>query len=58
MILYFIIQLACSFVRSCFGHAMLKITQYITNDIKICDGVSEVNLKEAQLEYHYLDTKF
>jgi hypothetical protein len=39
--LYFVVscfslQLACPFVGSCFGHAMLKVAQYATNDSKMC----------------------
>jgi hypothetical protein len=41
-------QLACPFVKSCFGHAMSKATQYAIDDSKICVGFSKVNLKEVQ----------
>jgi hypothetical protein len=34
----FALQLACPFVRSCFGHAMSKVTQYAIDDNKICVG--------------------
>jgi hypothetical protein len=35
---------------------MSKITQYIINDIKLCDGFLEVNLKEAQLSLQNITT--
>jgi hypothetical protein len=41
-------QLACPFVKSCFGHAMSKATQYAIDDGKICVVFSKVNLKEVQ----------
>ncbi len=44
----FAFQQACPFVGSCFGHAMSKEAQYVTNDNNVCVGFLEVSLKEAQ----------
>jgi hypothetical protein len=37
------LQLLIPFVRSCFGHAMSKATQYATSDAKICQSFSNSN---------------
>jgi len=42
------LQQACPFVRSCFGHAMSKATQYVTNENNACVGFLEVSFSEAQ----------
>jgi len=41
-------QQACPFVRSCFGHAMPKATQYVTNKNNACASFLEVSLKEIK----------
>lgn len=48
VVFYFSLWLACPFVGSCFGHAMSKVAQYATDDIKMCVKFLEVNLKEIQ----------
>jgi len=48
VVYYSPLQLACPFVGSCFGHAMSKVAQYATNNIKICVGFPKVNLKGAR----------
>jgi hypothetical protein len=42
------LQLETPFARVCFGHAMSKACQYATNDVKLCIGMKEVSLKDAQ----------
>jgi hypothetical protein len=42
------LQLTCPFVRSCFGHAMLTVTQSTIDDIKVCVSLSKVSLKEVE----------
>jgi hypothetical protein len=44
----FNLQQACPFVGSCFGHAMSKANQYLTNKNNVCVGFSKVSLKEVQ----------
>jgi hypothetical protein len=44
----FALQQACPFVGSCFGHAMPKEAQYVTNNNNVCVGFSEASLKEVQ----------
>jgi formate-dependent nitrite reductase membrane component NrfD len=41
----FPLQLPCPFVGFCFGHAMSKVTQYAIDDVKMCFGFIQVNLK-------------
>jgi hypothetical protein len=36
------------YVISCYGHAMSKCCQYVINDLKVCDGIKEISIKEAQ----------
>jgi hypothetical protein len=36
------------FVGVCFAHAISKAYQYATNDVKLCIGMKEVSLKDAQ----------
>jgi hypothetical protein len=48
VVYYFPLQLACPFVGSCFGHAMFKVAQYTTDDIKMCARFSKVILKGVQ----------
>jgi hypothetical protein len=43
----FALQLTCPFVGSCFGHAMLMVTQYAIDDTKVCASLSKVSLKEG-----------
>ncbi len=33
---------------SCYGHAMSKCCQYATNALKVCDGMKDISIKEAQ----------
>jgi hypothetical protein len=40
-------QFLCPFVGSCFGHAMSKVVQYASNDVKVCFGFIEVSLNGA-----------
>jgi hypothetical protein len=43
---YFVpLQLPCPFVGFCFGHAMSKVAQYATDDVKMYFGFIKVNLK-------------
>jgi hypothetical protein len=44
----FTLQQACPFVGSCFGHAMSKVAQYVTNDNNVYAGFLEVSLKKIQ----------
>ena len=43
-----ILGLAKPYSSACFGHIMSKVCQYATNDEKICKGMKEVSLKNAQ----------
>ncbi len=43
------LDLPTPFVGTCWGHAMSKVTQYATNDNKVCGGlVREASLKLSQ----------
>jgi hypothetical protein len=42
-------QLACPFVRSCFGHVMSKVARYAIDNTKVYAGLLEVNLKKFNL---------
>jgi hypothetical protein len=44
---YFALQLACQFVKSCFGHAMSKVTQYTIDNSKVYVHFSEDSLKQT-----------
>jgi len=44
----FTLQQTCPFVGSCFGHAMSKVAQYVTNDNNVYVGFLEVSLKKTQ----------
>ncbi len=36
------------YFATCYGHAMTKCCQYGTNDIKVCGGMKELSIKDAQ----------
>ncbi len=40
------------YVAICYGHAMFKCCQYVTNDIKVCNGMWEVFIKDVQSSLH------
>jgi hypothetical protein len=42
------LQLDTPFIGTCFGHGMSKTCQYFTNDVKLCVGIKEMALKNAQ----------
>ncbi len=42
---YFFLDLPSPFVRSCFGHAMSKATQYVIDDAKMFVGFLKLSLK-------------
>jgi len=42
------LDLPTPFARTCWGHVMSKATQYAIDDIKVCGGLREANLKSAQ----------
>ncbi len=42
------LQLDVPFIGTCLGHAMSKACQYFTNDVKLCVGIKEMTLKNAQ----------
>jgi hypothetical protein len=42
------LDLPTPFARTCWGHVMSKVTQYATNDSKVCGGLREANLKSTQ----------
>ncbi len=39
--------LAQSYIVSSYGHAMSKCCQYAINDMKVCDGMREVSIKDV-----------
>jgi len=45
------------YIVNCYGHAMSKCSQYVTNDLKMCGGIKEVSIKEVQSKRQLLGTK-
>jgi hypothetical protein len=45
VVFIFFLDLPSPFVRSCFGHAMSKATQYVIDDAKVFVGFLKLSLK-------------
>ncbi len=39
------------YATSCYGHAMSKCCQYVTNDLKMCGGMKGVSIKKVQSSF-------